>query len=58
MGTDLRKSYHLEQFNLLGPLLNPVKLKYQLLGVSNEKNLITHAKCLRKMNLKRGVGCL
>ena len=52
---DLRKSIPFRTiFNLLGPLLNPVKLKYQLLGVSNEKNLITHAKCLRKMNLKRG----
>ncbi len=40
-------------FNLLGPLLNPVKLKYQLLGVSHKRNLITHAKCLSKFNLKK-----
>ena len=40
-------------FNLLGPLLNPVKLDYQILGVSNEKNLETHAKCISKLNLKK-----
>ena len=40
-------------FNLLGPLLNPVKLKYQLLGVSRKSNLLTHAKCLSKYNLKK-----
>lgn len=40
-------------FNLLGPLLNPVKLDYQLLGVSDEKNLETHAKCISKLNLKK-----
>ncbi len=40
-------------FNLLGPLLNPVKLNYQLLGVSDEKNLETHAKCLATLNLKK-----
>ena len=28
-------------FNLLGPLLNPAKLKYQLLGVGEKKNLET-----------------
>ena len=39
-------------FNLLGPLLNPCKLKYQLLGVSNKQNLITHAKCLSKIKIK------
>lgn len=40
-------------FNLLGPLLNPVKLSYQLLGVSEEKNLITHAKCLKQLGIKK-----
>ena len=37
----------------MGPLLNPLKLHYQLLGVSNHENLLTHAKCLSKMNLKK-----
>ena len=40
-------------FNLLGPLLNPTKLKYQLLGVSNQHNLETHAKCLRESNIRK-----
>tara|TARA_B100000989_G_scaffold226118_1_gene173321 strand:+ start:419 stop:1426 length:1008 start_codon:yes stop_codon:yes gene_type:complete len=40
-------------FNLLGPLLNPCKLTYQILGVSNKKNLFTHAKCLREINIKK-----
>ncbi|MDC3091421.1 anthranilate phosphoribosyltransferase [Rickettsiales bacterium] len=39
-------------FNLLGPLLNPAKLKYQLLGVGEKKNLKTHSNCLSKMDLK------
>ena len=39
-------------FNLLGPLLNPAKLKYQLLGVGEKKNLKTHSNCLSKMSLK------
>ena len=52
---DIRKSIPFRTiFNLLGPLLNPVKLKYQLLGVSNEKNLITHAKCMRELGIKKG----
>ena len=37
----------------MGPLLNPVKLSYQLLGVSEEKNLITHAKCLKQLGIKK-----
>ncbi len=40
-------------FNLLGPLLSPVKLKYQLLGVSKLENLSTHAECLKKMGIKK-----
>lgn len=40
-------------FNLLGPLLNPSKLKYQLLGVSSKSNLRTHAKCLKEFNIKK-----
>ena len=34
-------------------MLNPAKLKYQMLGVSNENNLETHAKCLAKLKLKK-----
>ena len=38
--SEIRKSSRLEQFlTLLGPIVNPVNLSYQLLGVSNEKNL-------------------
>ena len=40
-------------FNLLGPLLNPCKLTYQILGVSNKNNLFTHAKCLKEINIKK-----
>ncbi len=40
-------------FNLLGPLLNPTDLTYQLLGVSDEKILDTHAKCIAKLKLKK-----
>ena len=51
---NIRKSIPFKTiFNLLGPLLNPVKLKYQLLGVNNSENLSTHAKCLKKMGLKK-----
>ncbi len=51
---EVRKSLPFKTiFNLLGPLLNPLKLHYQLLGVSNRENLLTHAKCLSKMNLKK-----
>ena len=50
---EVRKSLPFKTiFNLLGPLLNPLKLHYQLLGVSNYENLLTHAKCLSKMDLK------
>ena len=51
---EIRKSLPFRTiFNLLGPLLNPVKLDYQLLGVSSEKNLDTHAKCVAKLQLKK-----
>ena len=39
-------------FNLLGPLLNPAKINYQLLGVTEKKFLKTHSSCLSKMNLE------
>tara|TARA_B100000989_G_scaffold297382_1_gene283011 strand:+ start:550 stop:1569 length:1020 start_codon:yes stop_codon:yes gene_type:complete len=39
-------------FNLLGPLLNPSKLSFQLLGVGERNNLYTHSKCLAKYGLK------
>lgn len=52
--SEIRKSLPFRTiFNLLGPLLNPVNLKYQLLGVSEEKNLITHAKCISRLKLKK-----
>ena len=31
-----------------------MKLKYQLLGVSDEKNLATHAKCMKQLKIKKG----
>ena len=39
-------------FNLLGPLLNPSKLSFQLLGVGQRNNLFTHSKCLAKNGLE------
>ncbi len=52
--SNLRKSLPFRTiFNLLGPLLNPAKLSYQLLGVSDEKNLQTHSECIAKLNLKK-----
>lgn len=39
-------------FNLVGPLLNPSKISYQLLGVGEENNLKTHAKYLCQSNIK------
>ena len=40
-------------FNLLGPLLNPVDLSYQLIGVSNKENLESHARCLKEKNIRK-----
>lgn len=39
-------------FNLIGPLLNPTKLDFQLLGVSSKLNLETHALCLKRKVMK------
>ena len=51
---DIRKSLPFRTiFNLLGPLLNPIDLKFQLMGVSDKINLETHARCLSKLNLKK-----
>ncbi|MFL2679162.1 MAG: anthranilate phosphoribosyltransferase [Alphaproteobacteria bacterium] len=51
--SEIRKSLPFRTiFNLLGPLLNPAKLTFQIIGVSEEKNLITHAKCLKKFGIK------
>tara|TARA_B100000989_G_scaffold298517_1_gene288224 strand:- start:2287 stop:3306 length:1020 start_codon:yes stop_codon:yes gene_type:complete len=41
-------------FNLLGPLLNPSKPTFQLIGVSEKKFLKTHALCLKEMDIKEG----
>ena len=40
-------------FNLLGPLLNPANPSFQIIGVSDEKNLQTHSKCLRDLKVKK-----
>ncbi len=51
---DIRRSLPFKTiFNLLGPLLNPINLKFQLMGVSEKINLKTHAKCLSKLKLKK-----
>ena len=41
-------------FNLLGPLLNPSKPAFQLIGVCEKKFLKTHASCLKEMKIKEG----
>lgn len=40
-------------FNLLGPLLNPANPSYQIIGVSEERNLKTHSKCLKDLRVKK-----
>lgn len=41
-------------FNLVGPLLNPTDLDYQLLGVGDKKNLQTHSVFLKQSKIKTG----
>ena len=41
-------------FNLIGPLLNPSKPCFQLIGVSDKKFLDTHAICLKEIKVKEG----
>ena len=49
----IRKNINIRTiFNLLGPLLNPSNVSFQLLGVTEKKFLETHSKCLSRMNLK------
>ena len=49
----IRKNLNIRTiFNLLGPLLNPSNISFQLLGVTEKKFLETHSKCLSRMNLK------
>jgi anthranilate phosphoribosyltransferase len=40
-------------FNFLGPLTNPAKPDFQLVGVSNPKIQEMYAKCLQRLNIKR-----
>lgn len=40
-------------FNLLGPLLNPAKPDYYMLGVANRDNLEFYAKMFQKMGVKK-----
>ena len=50
----LRKSLFFRTiFNLLGPLLNPTNPPFQIIGVSDEKNLKTHSKCLKDLKVKK-----
>lgn len=43
--------------NLLGPLVNPLKLEYQLVGVSSEKLLYLYAKTISKTAQKQTLIC-
>ena len=42
-------------FNLLGPLINPVNLDYQIMGVYDKEKLYTIAKTLKELNLKEAM---
>lgn len=44
-------------FNLLGPLVNPLKLERQIIGVSNPKYLDIFAKVQKSKELKRALVC-
>ena len=53
--SDIRKKLKFRTiFNLLGPLLNPSRPCFQLIGVSESKFLKTHALCLSEMNIREG----
>lgn len=40
-------------FNFLGPLTNPAKPAYQLVGISDSRYLNTYAACLQKLGVRR-----
>jgi anthranilate phosphoribosyltransferase len=40
-------------FNFLGPLTNPARPSYQLVGISNGDFLDTYAQCLQKLGIRR-----
>ena len=44
-------------FNLLGPLVNPVRLDGQLVGVSRPDQVRLYSECLRRLGLKRALVC-
>ncbi len=44
-------------FNLLGPLANPCRLRYQLVGVSSPRNFKLYTAVLRRLGLRRAAVC-
>ncbi len=40
-------------FNLLGPFLNPLKLRYQMIGISNPRWLVPAAETLRELGYEK-----